>query len=112
MRYKVEFDSEITRWLVIDTVLANQQMGVHVSKLAALQQAAIEENRWLTYDPLCSGIPPWDAPVPAETESPFRRSGLRFWARWPGRGLVGRRGCVVADRQGTPSPGAVAEGTR
>lgn len=100
MRYKVEFDSETARWLVIDTGLANQRMGIHQSKLAALRQAVIEEKRWLTYDPLCSGIPPWEAPAPAEARKPAaklpRRAGSTWWCRRPG----------------APLPATLADGTR
>jgi hypothetical protein len=116
MRYKIEFDAKTARWLVIDTALANQQMGVHVSKLAALQQAATEERRWLTYDPLCSGVRPLEAVASADAELPSNRAGLRLWARrprWPAQAAGGRRtGSTVTELEGTPLPVAFAEGSR
>ncbi len=55
MRYKVQFETVLRQWVVVDTAIADQMMGVHASKAAACEQAAVEEDRWVHYDPTFLG---------------------------------------------------------
>ena len=60
MRYKVQFEAVLHRWVVVDTAIADQVMGVHASENAAREQAGVEEDRWVHYDPTFLGDPPLD----------------------------------------------------
>jgi hypothetical protein len=52
MRYTVHYDRTAQRWLVLDTGVASQVVGIHASEPAALEQASVEENRWVKFKPL------------------------------------------------------------
>jgi hypothetical protein len=86
MRYTVQYDIDIHRWVVVDTAICHQLMGVHVSEAAARQQAKDHETRWCNYDHFFMGVPPVDGvavrPTPAKRHLPPRP--VRE-PRWPAR---------------------------
>jgi hypothetical protein len=57
MRYIVRYDRSTQRWLVVDTGVASQVIGIHTSEPAALEQASVEENRWVKFKPLYLATP-------------------------------------------------------
>ena len=89
--------------------------GGPAGQIALMQRILVEEKRWLTYDPLCSGIPPWEAPAPVDAKLPSRRTGSKWWSRrprWPGRTLADCRGSLVTELEATALPASLAEGPR
>ena len=51
MRYNVQFDRSLDRWVVIDTVVA-EPIGVHLKLAAARRQAEAMENHWASFKSL------------------------------------------------------------
>jgi hypothetical protein len=46
MRYKNRFDQDLNRWVVIDTYVNDQVMGLHRNELQAILQAESQERHW------------------------------------------------------------------
>ncbi len=49
MRYLVRYNSDDSKWLVIDSLSAGQAVGCHDQKPKALTQAKSEERQWHRY---------------------------------------------------------------
>lgn len=56
MRYSVRYEGNAKKWSVIDTAIANQVVGTHVSKSEAYHQAIVEQERWRKYDPVAKHL--------------------------------------------------------
>lgn len=48
MRYTVQFDRNLDRWVVVDTVVA-ELIGIHLKLAPARRQAEALENRWAMF---------------------------------------------------------------
>ncbi len=48
MRYVVQFDRNLDRWVVIDTIVA-EPTGVHLKLAAARRQAEAMESHWASF---------------------------------------------------------------
>jgi hypothetical protein len=57
MRYIIRFETTNQRWLVVDSAVAGQVMGVHRSEKAAREQARVEEDRWNKFKPIYLASP-------------------------------------------------------
>jgi len=66
MRFAVRYDRLRNSWDVIDTLSAEQTVGAHRQKMAAVTQAEAEEHRWRRFGP---GTETFD--LTAEPSQPF-----------------------------------------
>ena len=55
MRYAICHDQGRDQWFVIDTAIADQVVGVHATRGAAVRHAMKEEEWWRGYDPVATG---------------------------------------------------------
>ena len=49
MRYKNQYDPDLSRWVVVDTFLNDQVHGLHRTELQAVIHAEAQERHWGLY---------------------------------------------------------------
>jgi len=49
MRYKNRYDFDLQRWVVVDTFLNDQVLGLHVTEREAVIHADTQERHWGIY---------------------------------------------------------------
>jgi len=51
MRYAIRYDTDSRKWVVIDTAIADQTVGMHLTAEAAVDHAFAEQELWRRHDP-------------------------------------------------------------
>jgi len=49
MRYNNKYDQDQNRWLVVDSFLNDQPLGIHRTELEAITHAESQERQWCLY---------------------------------------------------------------